>query len=81
MHVVWALMAMKLVSGLPGSGQTYVDPQNGGTYVGVATLPHYKQVQMAVYADRYTCQVWAERIANLSDIRVGSAECVAQQVN
>ncbi len=81
MHMEWALMAMKLVSGLPGSGQTHTDPQTGGTYVEVAALPHYRKVQVAVYADRYTCQVWAQRIGSLSEIKVGSAECLAQQVN
>ncbi len=80
MHVVWALMAMKLVSGLPASGQ-YVDPETAGTYIGVATLPHYEKVQVAVYADEYTCRVWALRITQLSDIRVGSALCLEQRVN
>jgi hypothetical protein len=72
MHMVWVLVAMKLVSG---------SPEKGGMYVGVATLPLYKKVQVAVYTDQYTCQVWAQRIANLSDIRLGSAVCLAQQVN
>jgi hypothetical protein len=81
MHMVWALMAMKLVSGLPGSGQAHVDPKDGAGYVEVAMLPHYTKVQVAVYTDLYTCQVWALRIASLSDVRVGSAECLAQSVN
>lgn len=80
MHMEWALMAMRLVIGLPGSGQ-HADSQNGGTAVGVAALPHYEMKQVAVYRDEYTCQVWAQRIANLSDIRVGSVRCLAQRVN
>ncbi len=81
MHAVWVLMAMRLVSGLPGSGEAHVDPQHGGTYVGVATLSQYQQVQVAVYTDRYTCEVWAQRIASLSDIKPGSVECRSQPVN
>jgi hypothetical protein len=81
MHMGWALVAMKLVAGLPGGGPTHVDPKTGDAYVGVVTPSHYEKVQVAVYADRYTCQVWAQRIAHLSETGLGSAECLAQQMD
>lgn len=79
-HVVWALMAMKLVSGLQGTAQADLDPATGRDYVPVDSVSHFEQVQVAVYTDQYTCQVWAQRINHMSGYQANSAQCLQKNV-
>ncbi|HEV2702641.1 MAG TPA: hypothetical protein VGV09_13480 [Steroidobacteraceae bacterium] len=62
-HVVWVLMAMKLASAPQGGALT------------VDAVARYEPVQVAVYTDEYTCQVWAQRIARMSGFKADSAQC------
>ena len=55
MHVVWVLIAMKLVSGLNEGNPVYVNPMTGSTYVGVGSLPHFQLVQVATFAEQADC--------------------------
>ncbi len=73
-HVVWVLMAMKLVSGSQG-GALNTAAAAGANYVAVDSVPRYEQVEVAVYTDEYTCTVWAQRVANMSGYKANSAQC------
>lgn len=73
-HVVWVLMAMKLIGGSQGSGLNNGNAA-GGDYVAVDTVPRFESVEVAVYSDEYTCQLWARRMANMSGYKPNSAQC------
>jgi hypothetical protein len=78
-HVVWVLMAMKLVSGSQGAALSTVSA-SAGNYVPVDSVPRYEQVEVAVYTDEYTCKVWAQRLANMSGYKANSALCQQRPV-
>ena len=79
-HVVWVLMAMKLVSGPQGAALNTANPAGGG-YVAVDSVPRFESVEVAVYTDEYTCQVWAQRIAQMSGLQgeLGAVPATARQ--
>jgi hypothetical protein len=73
-HVVWVLMAMKLVGGPQLDGQNTTNPASA-SYVAVDSVPRFEPVEVAVYADEYTCQVWAQRIGRMTGFKANSAQC------
>ncbi len=72
-------MAMKLVSAPQADGVNNVNAA-GSNFVAVDSVPRFEPVEVAVYTDEYTCQVWAQRIARLAGFKANSAQCQQRPV-